>query len=293
MEITNYTLGEIFYIIRNRVFEMSLVELENLICYNEERCSYSKWQRLEKGEFGLNFKQKPLRAIEEWSKMIISATENTAIVDGNLSSPINYKKRLFVELLSTLKQSQYNEYIHSYNFETINTKNITDMVRFITCIFIIFSGNHGKYYAGNDANPTTIEGNREAPFINKVGTKMIDLRFPEIVISGFDFRFLSPNTKSMPSDSAHTLEHHFSYYIRQKTGDLIDVSIMGCGTGFLMYFAGDKELSWVSELFFESLQYVLKSKEIPKATPDVCWNFQNHDLDGAKMWANRFLSGYY
>jgi S-ribosylhomocysteine lyase len=66
---------------------------------------------------------------------------------------------------------------------------------------------------------------------------------------------------------------------------------MGCLTGFLMYFVGDKDLKWVTDLFLDCLKYILQCSEIPKATPDVCWNSPNHDLDGAKLWAKRFLAG--
>lgn len=88
----------------------------------------------------------------------------------------------------------------------------------------------------------TFLNNHPAPFIDKFCTRNMSPKYPDLVFSVFDCRFITPNTRILPTDVVHTLEHFFSTYLREKTGDLIDVSIMGCLTCFLLYFVGDKDI---------------------------------------------------
>ena len=130
-----------------------------------------------------------------------------------------------------------------------------------------------------------------APYVRKAKVLAVDERFPEVLISKFDVRFAQPNQKYLPNDALHTLEHLFATFIRQHTDALIDVSPMGCRTGFYFIFAGDREVAWVIGLVRQALEQVVAFEgAIPGALRKECGNYLEHDLDSAKLWADRFLS---
>ncbi len=130
-----------------------------------------------------------------------------------------------------------------------------------------------------------------APYVRKAKVMQVDSRFPECVVSKFDVRFAQPNQKYIPNDALHTLEHLFATFTRKYTDELIDISPMGCRTGFYFTFCHDKEASWVANLVCKALRDVVQfSEPIPGAVRKECGNFLEHDLDSAKLWASRFLS---
>lgn len=130
-----------------------------------------------------------------------------------------------------------------------------------------------------------------APYVRKAKVMSVSEQFPECLISKFDVRFAQPNQKFMPNDALHTLEHLFATFVREETEVLIDISPMGCRTGFYFIFAGDREAAWVVDRVCNALTKVLQFEgEIPGAARKECGNYLEHDLDGAKLWAERFLS---
>lgn len=130
-----------------------------------------------------------------------------------------------------------------------------------------------------------------APYVRKAKVMSVNPRYPECLISKFDVRFAQPNHKFIPNDALHTLEHLFATLIRRYTSDLIDISPMGCRTGFYFIFCNDQEVSWVAGLIRKALQDILDFKEaIPGATRKECGNYLEHDLESAKLWAAKFLS---
>ncbi|TCL76449.1 S-ribosylhomocysteine lyase /quorum-sensing autoinducer 2 (AI-2) synthesis protein LuxS [Hydrogenispora ethanolica] len=130
-----------------------------------------------------------------------------------------------------------------------------------------------------------------APYVRKAKVLAVDPRFPECLISKFDVRFAQPNQKYLPNDALHTLEHLFATFVRQYTDALIDVSPMGCRTGFYFIFAGDREASWVAALVRRALEEVVAFRGgIPGAARKECGNYLEHDLESAQLWAARFLS---
>lgn len=129
-----------------------------------------------------------------------------------------------------------------------------------------------------------------APYVRKAKVISVNPRFPECLISKFDVRFAQPNQKFISNDALHTLEHLFATFIRKYTSDLIDISPMGCRTGFYFIFGGDQDVSRVAQLVRQALQEVLELKDsIPGATRKECGNYLEHDLESAKLWAARFL----
>ncbi len=130
-----------------------------------------------------------------------------------------------------------------------------------------------------------------APYIRKAKVLTVNPKFPECVVSKFDVRFAQPNQKFLPNDAMHTLEHLFATFLRRYTDELIDVSPMGCRTGFYFIFSNDKDPAWVAGLVRKALQDVVEfTGVIPGAARKECGNYLEHDLDNAKLWAQRFLA---
>lgn len=130
-----------------------------------------------------------------------------------------------------------------------------------------------------------------APYVRKAKVISISSEHSECVVSKFDVRFAQPNCKFMPNDALHTLEHFFATLVREETADLVDISPMGCRTGFYFIFSGDREVEWVIAVVRTALEKVLKWEgAIPGATRAECGNYLEQDLDSAKLWAKRFLA---
>jgi S-ribosylhomocysteine lyase len=71
----------------------------------------------------------------------------------------------------------------------------------------------------------------KAPFVRKCSVmegKNKDL------ITKFDLRFTQPNESEMQSTGLHTLEHLLATYMRDEMDCIIDLSPMGCRTGFYL-----------------------------------------------------------
>jgi S-ribosylhomocysteine lyase len=130
-----------------------------------------------------------------------------------------------------------------------------------------------------------------APYVRKAKVIRVDPRFPECMVSKFDVRFSQPNQEYLANAALHTLEHLFATFIRQETEDLIDISPMGCRTGFYFIFSGDREAAWVAGLVRKALIAVKEfGGPIPGGTRKECGNYREHDLAAARQWADRFLA---
>ncbi|MDU3066758.1 MAG: S-ribosylhomocysteine lyase [Escherichia coli] len=70
-------------------------------------------------------------------------------------------------------------------------------------------------------------------------------------ITVFDLRFCVPNKEVMPERGIHTLEHLFAGFMRNhlngKGVEIIDISPMGCRTGFYMSLIGTPDEQRVQE----------------------------------------------
>ena len=130
-----------------------------------------------------------------------------------------------------------------------------------------------------------------APYVRKAKVLTVNPQYPECLVSKFDVRFTQPNQKFLPNDALHTLEHLFATLMRKHTDALIDISPMGCRTGFYFIFSGDRDVAWVASLVRQTLREICEfDAAIPGASRKECGNYLEHDLDSAKSWAGRFLS---
>ena len=108
-------------------------------------------------------------------------------------------------------------------------------------------------------------------------------------VSKFDLRFLQPNVEAFGTASIHGLEHLLATYLREELDGIIDLSPMGCRTGFYLIMWGDVEASYVKLGLEKALQKVIDSKEMIAASEVECGNYRDLSLFGAKEYAKKAL----
>lgn len=116
-------------------------------------------------------------------------------------------------------------------------------------------------------------------------------------ISVFDLRFCVPNKDIMSEKGTHTLEHLFAGFMREHLNsnavEIIDISPMGCRTGFYMSLIGTPDEKSVVKAWENSMQDVLKVKsqeDIPELNIYQCGSCKLHSLDEAKQIAQKVLN---
>lgn len=125
-----------------------------------------------------------------------------------------------------------------------------------------------------------------APYIRKCGVFVGENGDK---VSKFDLRFTQPNKESIPTGALHGLEHLLAGYLREYLDGVIDISPMGCRTGFYLILWGDREASEIKNALEESLKKVLEATEIPAANEVQCGNYRDLSLFGAKEYAKYVL----
>ena len=100
-------------------------------------------------------------------------------------------------------------------------------------------------------------------------------------ITVFDLRFCVPNKEVMPEKGIHTLEHLFAGFMRDHLNgngvEIIDISPMGCRTGFYMSLIGQPEEKRVADAWKAAMEDVLKVKEqnqIPELNVYQCGTYR-------------------
>ena len=115
-------------------------------------------------------------------------------------------------------------------------------------------------------------------------------------ITVFDLRFVKPNKETLSSEGIHTLEHLFAGFMRDhlnsKDVEIIDISPMGCRTGFYMSLIGTPHESVVADAWRASMEDILNVKEqkdIPELNVYQCGTYKMHSLSDAKAIASAVL----
>lgn len=116
-------------------------------------------------------------------------------------------------------------------------------------------------------------------------------------ITVFDLRFYIPNKGIMSEKGIHTLEHLFAGFIRNHLNsdsvEIIDVSPMGCRTGFYMSLIGTPDEQTVATAWQKAMEDVLEVKsqnDIPELNEFQCGTYKMHSLEEAKEIAKDILS---
>ena len=116
-------------------------------------------------------------------------------------------------------------------------------------------------------------------------------------ITVFDLRFVKPNEDILSQEGIHTLEHLFAGFMREhlnsKDTEIIDLSPMGCRTGFYMSVLGQPDDERVADAWEASMKDVIgvkEQKDIPELNLYQCGTYKMHSLDDAKDIARAVLN---
>ncbi|EKG8184001.1 S-ribosylhomocysteine lyase, partial [Campylobacter coli] len=116
-------------------------------------------------------------------------------------------------------------------------------------------------------------------------------------ISVFDLRFCIPNKDIMSEKGTHTLEHLFAGFMRDHLNsdlvEIIDISPMGCRTGFYMSLIGTPDEKSVAKAWEASMKDILNvsdQSQIPELNIYQCGTCAMHSLDEAKEIAQKVLN---
>ena len=111
------------------------------------------------------------------------------------------------------------------------------------------------------------------------------------IITVYDLRFAKPNKEIIDEKAMHTLEHLFAGFMRENMPnyEIIDISPMGCRTGFYMSVIGEPKDNEVIKAWRESMQNILDTDKIPEANIYQCGSCYMHSLNGAKKVAKHIL----
>lgn len=115
-------------------------------------------------------------------------------------------------------------------------------------------------------------------------------------ITVFDLRFCHPNQDILPEKGMHTLEHLFAGFMRDHLNsnnvEIIDISPMGCRTGFYMSLIGSPDEATVAGAWAAAMQDVLSvahQNQIPELNRYQCGSYIMHSLEEAKAIAQKVL----
>ena len=116
-------------------------------------------------------------------------------------------------------------------------------------------------------------------------------------ITVFDLRFCAPNKDILSERGIHTLEHLFAGFMRDHLNsdsvEIIDISPMGCRTGFYMSLIGTPKEAEVAECWLAAMEDVLKVKqqsEIPELNEYQCGTYEMHSLEQAQEIAKNIIA---
>ncbi|HLR80748.1 MAG TPA: S-ribosylhomocysteine lyase [Bacillota bacterium] len=110
------------------------------------------------------------------------------------------------------------------------------------------------------------------------------------VLYKYDLRFLQPNKEHMRMPALHSLEHLMAELIRNHSDQVIDISPMGCQTGFYLTMMNHESYEDVLQLLEKTLTDVLEANEVPACNEVQCGWAKSHSLEGAKELAKNMLA---
>ncbi|RXK17590.1 S-ribosylhomocysteine lyase [Macrococcus sp. DPC7161] len=126
-----------------------------------------------------------------------------------------------------------------------------------------------------------------APFIRLAGIKE---GIKGDVIHKYDIRFKQPNKAHMEMPALHSLEHLMAENIRNHTDKVVDLSPMGCQTGFYLSLINHDDYEDVLVIVEKTLQDVLAATEVPACNEVQCGWAASHSLEGAQSLAQEMLN---
>lgn len=115
-------------------------------------------------------------------------------------------------------------------------------------------------------------------------------------ITVFDLRFCVPNADILSEKGIHTLEHLFAGFMRDHLNgngvEIIDISPMGCRTGFYMSLVGTPDEQRVADAWVAAMKDVTGVQDqsnIPELNEYQCGTYAMHSLTEAQQIAEAIL----
>lgn len=113
-------------------------------------------------------------------------------------------------------------------------------------------------------------------------------------ITVYDLRFCQPNQTILSEKGIHTLEHLFAGFMREHLNhadcEIIDISPMGCRTGFYMSVIGRPSEERIANAWLNAMHDIVKVNKIPEANQYQCGTFIMHSLPEAKAIAEKIIA---
>ncbi|WP_302142720.1 S-ribosylhomocysteine lyase [Halomonas alkalicola] len=116
-------------------------------------------------------------------------------------------------------------------------------------------------------------------------------------ITVFDLRFCLPNREILSEKGIHTLEHLFAGFMRDHLNgpevEIIDLSPMGCRTGFYMSVIGTPSEADVSRAWLAAMEDVTRvpsADQIPELNEYQCGTYTLHSLEEAQAIARDIIA---
>ncbi|MDR1521289.1 MAG: S-ribosylhomocysteine lyase [Streptococcaceae bacterium] len=128
----------------------------------------------------------------------------------------------------------------------------------------------------------------KAPYIRIAGKE----KQGNVNITKYDLRLVQPNLEEIPTGALHTLEHLIATKLRDELEGIIDISPMGCRTGFYLVLWGEYKTSTVKNALTNVLKFITiaKKADIPAVSAKECGNYRDHSLFGAQEYAKQILA---
>lgn len=111
------------------------------------------------------------------------------------------------------------------------------------------------------------------------------------LIEKYDLRFTQPNQDIMPTGAVHALEHLLAGFLREELDGIVDLSPMGCRTGFYLIRVGEGTTREIAQGLIKALEKVAQAESIPAANQIQCGNYRDMSLFGAQEYAKQVLQG--
>lgn len=117
------------------------------------------------------------------------------------------------------------------------------------------------------------------------------------IITVYDLRFVRPNVEILSPRGIHTMEHLFAGFMRDHLNaddvEIIDISPMGCRTGFYMSLIGSPSAERVADAWKKSMEDALNKvpdeAHIPELNEYQCGSYKEHSLADAHDIARNVL----
>ena len=98
-------------------------------------------------------------------------------------------------------------------------------------------------------------------------------------IHKYDLRICQPNKEHMEMPALHSLEHLMAELSRNHSDKVVDISPMGCQTGF-----------YIAMINHDDYDDVLSATEVPACNEMQCGWAASHSLEGAQELAKGLLA---